>query len=105
MLKIRPYVLCSFDYRCRYSGDEGSVYGYFTGEVDGWGKHTVVHLRDLEQLAEGITIAHDRDDDGVLQCRVKLPELTVKLYLFEGEIGEIYYQDEVTRGDLHREVR
>lgn len=92
-MNIRPYVICSFTATFRYleQGEE-HLYGFFTGEVDTWGKYTFVHIRSIEEIGSACRISMPAN--GTVQ--IKLPERDVNAYLFADEIGEIHYADEVT---------
>ncbi len=48
MPRIRPFVICTFDYRT--AEEQGTTFGYFTGECDSFGKHTFVHIRSIEEI-------------------------------------------------------
>lgn len=91
---IRPFVICNFDISERFADQEvpEPAFGWFTGEVDSWGKHTFMHLHDFDAVFD---LSIDMND-GTLTVG-NLPHYR-KLYLFADEIGEIHYQDEVSRG-------
>jgi hypothetical protein len=71
--ELRPYAVAEVEYEARdigYGSEEGTFTGYFTGDVDTWGKATF-HLVD--------PILRDNMD---------------KLYLFSDELVSVSYLDE-----------
>jgi hypothetical protein len=73
--KLRSHVMAEVEYEARdigYGSEEGTFTGYFTGEVDTWGKATF-HLVD--------PILRNQSD---------------KLYLFADELVSVGYLDGAT---------
>jgi hypothetical protein len=73
--EVRPYVVAEMGYRCRdigYGVEYGAVTGYFTGEVDTWGKMTFA-------LVDPILMGNQ-----------------AQLYLFGDEVEVVEYLDEVS---------
>ena len=52
-----PNMVCNIHYRCRdigYGVEEGSLVGYWSGEIDTWGKRTIRVVEHIENNTEQI---------------------------------------------------